>query len=235
MTRVAGRLPPRARRPSRPPHPETSPGSSRPRRHRAPRPARRSPARAAAPSTGPARTAPAQPGAGQDSVSNVASLLLLRRSDNSNVALPDVVPTASGRATLLLPRGLNSNVALPDAVTGQAGRSGPAHRRAPRAAAPESGHDPSARPAAEAERPGAGGGGGAARRGRRRRSGPARAAEAERPGAGGGGYLRRRDIRRSARGLPPVWQVAQYWRAESAKDTSRTTSPQTGQVSPARP
>src|SRR6185437_1585287 len=48
-------------------------------------------------------------------------------------------------------------------------------------------------------------------------------------------YLSRRDSRRSARGLPPVWQVGQYWRAESAKETSLTTSPQTGQFWPARP
>ena len=43
------------------------------------------------------------------------------------------------------------------------------------------------------------------------------------------------DIRRSARGLPPVWQVAQYCRLESAKLTSRTVSPQTGQGWPVRP
>ena len=42
-------------------------------------------------------------------------------------------------------------------------------------------------------------------------------------------------MRRSASGLPPVWQVAQYWSEESAKLTSRTTSPQTGQASPVRP
>ena len=37
-------------------------------------------------------------------------------------------------------------------------------------------------------------------------------------------------IRRSASGLPPVWQVGQYCRLESANDTSRTVSPQTGQA-----
>src|SRR6266480_3666436 len=49
------------------------------------------------------------------------------------------------------------------------------------------------------------------------------------------GYFSSRDIRRSASGLPPVWQVGQYWSAESAKETSRTVSPQTGQGWPARP
>jgi hypothetical protein len=44
------------------------------------------------------------------------------------------------------------------------------------------------------------------------------------------GYLSSRERRRSARGLPPVWQVGQYWRAESANETSRTVSPQTGQA-----
>lgn len=29
------------------------------------------------------------------------------------------------------------------------------------------------------------------------------------------GYFSSRDIRRSASGLPPVWQVAQYWSEES--------------------
>ena len=43
------------------------------------------------------------------------------------------------------------------------------------------------------------------------------------------------DIRRSASGLPPVWQVGQYCRLESAKLTSRTMSPQTGHFSPVRP
>src|SRR3712207_7896332 len=42
-------------------------------------------------------------------------------------------------------------------------------------------------------------------------------------------------IRRSASGFPPVWQVGQYWRLESAKDTSRTMSPHTGHASPVRP
>ena len=41
-------------------------------------------------------------------------------------------------------------------------------------------------------------------------------------------YFRRRDIRRSASGLPPVWQVAQYCNEQSANDTSRTVSPHTG-------
>jgi hypothetical protein len=36
-------------------------------------------------------------------------------------------------------------------------------------------------------------------------------------------------MRRSANGLPPVWQVAQYCSEESAKETSRITSPHTGQ------
>src|SRR5581483_707809 len=48
-------------------------------------------------------------------------------------------------------------------------------------------------------------------------------------------YFRRRDMRRSASGLPPVWQVGQYWSEESANDTSRTVSPQTGHGSPVRP
>ena len=34
-------------------------------------------------------------------------------------------------------------------------------------------------------------------------------------------YLSSRDMRRSASGLPPVWQVGQYCSEESAKDTSR--------------
>src|SRR6185437_16024851 len=42
-------------------------------------------------------------------------------------------------------------------------------------------------------------------------------------------YFSRRDRRRSASGLPPVWQVGQYWSEESAKETSRIVSPQTGQ------
>ena len=44
----------------------------------------------------------------------------------------------------------------------------------------------------------------------------------------------RRDSRRSASGLPPVWQPGQYWNDRSAKDTSRTVSPHTGQGSPVR-
>jgi hypothetical protein len=43
------------------------------------------------------------------------------------------------------------------------------------------------------------------------------------------GYFSRRDRRRSARGLPSVWHVAQYWSDLSANDTSRTVSPQRGQ------
>jgi hypothetical protein len=42
-------------------------------------------------------------------------------------------------------------------------------------------------------------------------------------------------MRRSARGLPPVWQVGQYWSAESANETSRMVSPQTGHGWPAFP
>src|SRR5271165_5915164 len=49
------------------------------------------------------------------------------------------------------------------------------------------------------------------------------------------GYLSRRDRRRSARGLPPVWQVGQYWSAESANETSPMVSPQTGHAWPALP
>ncbi len=41
-------------------------------------------------------------------------------------------------------------------------------------------------------------------------------------------YFSSRDRRRSASGLPPVWQVGQYCSDESANDTSRTVSPQTG-------
>src|SRR6202050_1213975 len=52
---------------------------------------------------------------------------------------------------------------------------------------------------------------------------------------GEGVYLSRRDRRRSARGLPPVWQVGQYWRAESANETSLMVSPQTGEAPPALP
>jgi len=42
------------------------------------------------------------------------------------------------------------------------------------------------------------------------------------------------DIRRSASGFPPVWQVGQYCSEVSAKLTSRTVSPQTGQGRPVR-
>ena len=42
------------------------------------------------------------------------------------------------------------------------------------------------------------------------------------------------DSRRSASGLPPVWQVGQYCSDVSAKETSRTVSPQTGQGRPVR-
>src|SRR3954471_22006561 len=54
-------------------------------------------------------------------------------------------------------------------------------------------------------------------------------------GLGSWGYLSSLDNRRSASGLPPVWQVGQYCRLESAKDTSRTVSPHTGHFSPVRP
>ena len=47
-------------------------------------------------------------------------------------------------------------------------------------------------------------------------------------------YLTSRDSRRSASGLPPVWQPGQYWNDRSANDTSRTVSPHTGQGSPVR-
>ena len=47
-------------------------------------------------------------------------------------------------------------------------------------------------------------------------------------GQGRGGYFSSFESRRSARGLPPVWQVGQYCSAESAKDTSLMVSPQTG-------
>src|SRR5699024_1592058 len=45
----------------------------------------------------------------------------------------------------------------------------------------------------------------------------------------------RRDILRSASSFPPVWQVGQYCREESAKETSATVSPHTGQACPVRP
>src|SRR6201985_638936 len=59
---------------------------------------------------------------------------------------------------------------------------------------------------------------------------PGRAAGSE-----AAGYLSRRDRRRSASGLPPVWQVGQYCSAESANETSLIVSPHTGQSWPARP
>src|SRR5580765_36754 len=43
-------------------------------------------------------------------------------------------------------------------------------------------------------------------------------------------YLRNLLVLRSASGLPPVWQVAQYCSEESANDTSRTMSPHVGQT-----
>ena len=49
------------------------------------------------------------------------------------------------------------------------------------------------------------------------------------------GYFRKRDVRRSARIFPWVWQPGQYCRAVSAKETSRTVSPQTGHASPVLP
>src|SRR5829696_2045770 len=48
-------------------------------------------------------------------------------------------------------------------------------------------------------------------------------------------YFNNFESRRSASGLPPVWQVGQYCSEESANDTSRTVSPQTGHFSPVRP
>src|SRR5438045_2241927 len=53
-----------------------------------------------------------------------------------------------------------------------------------------------------------------------------------RPGAD---YLSRRDRRRSASGLPPVWQVGQYCSEESANETSLIVSPHTAHSWPARP
>src|SRR5207253_2576291 len=49
------------------------------------------------------------------------------------------------------------------------------------------------------------------------------------------GYLRRRERRRSARGFPPVWHVAQYCSDLVAKLTWRMTSPHSGHFSPVRP
>ena len=57
---------------------------------------------------------------------------------------------------------------------------------------------------------------------------------ARRPG-GVDRYLSSLLIRRSASGLPPVWQVGQYCRLESANDTSSTVSPQTGHGLPVCP
>ena len=48
------------------------------------------------------------------------------------------------------------------------------------------------------------------------------------------GYLISRDSRRSASSRPSVWQVGQYWKLRSAKETSRTVSPQTGHGRPVR-
>src|SRR5262249_27589104 len=48
-------------------------------------------------------------------------------------------------------------------------------------------------------------------------------------------YFSRRERRRSAGGLPPGWQGGPDGRAESAKETSRITSPQTGHCSPVLP
>ena len=48
-------------------------------------------------------------------------------------------------------------------------------------------------------------------------------------------YFSSRDSTRSASGLPPVWQVGQYWNVESLKITCRTVSPHTGQGTPLRP
>src|SRR5205807_2270440 len=42
-------------------------------------------------------------------------------------------------------------------------------------------------------------------------------------------YLRNFEKRRSARGLPPVWHVGQYWSDLPEKATCRTRSPHTGQ------
>src|SRR4029450_14152204 len=52
------------------------------------------------------------------------------------------------------------------------------------------------------------------------------------PGAAPFGSL---ESRRSARSCPPVWQVGQYCRDESLKETSRTVSPHTGHGRPALP
>lgn len=52
--------------------------------------------------------------------------------------------------------------------------------------------------------------------------------------AAGSSYFRNLEVLRSARILPLVWQVGQYCRAVSAKETSRTVSPHTGQGCPVR-
>src|SRR5690242_1200761 len=59
-----------------------------------------------------------------------------------------------------------------------------------------------------------------------------RIAGQDEPQAQSRGYLSRRDRRRSASGLPPVWQVGQYCSAESANETSLIVSPHTGQSCP---
>src|SRR6476620_5546219 len=48
-------------------------------------------------------------------------------------------------------------------------------------------------------------------------------------------YFSSFERRRSASFLPPVWQVGQYCREESANDTSAMVSPQTSHFSPVRP
>src|SRR5439155_23933981 len=48
-------------------------------------------------------------------------------------------------------------------------------------------------------------------------------------------YLRNFEKRRSARGLPPVWHVGQYWSDLPEKATCRTRSPHTGHGCPVRP
>src|SRR5205085_512432 len=48
-------------------------------------------------------------------------------------------------------------------------------------------------------------------------------------------YLRNFEKRRSARGLPPVWHVGQYWSDLPENATCRTRSPHTGQGCPVRP
>ena len=48
-----------------------------------------------------------------------------------------------------------------------------------------------------------------------------------RPARRPGRYLSSRDSRRSASGLPPVWQVGQYWNEVSVYETSATVVPHT--------